>query len=169
GPDFGVFFVLGAVALSGIYFFHIPMHGSVEGDHQMAMIMQVQNNPDGSPRYTLSFIPPEGQVQPNQDVTLRFRVYNADTGQQVTDFDTVYEKLVHLVIVDNALQYFDHIHPVLQNGEFVVTTKFPKSDLYHLYLNFQPSGGLEQQVGVSLKVGNKAPATATQTPDTQLT
>jgi hypothetical protein len=170
GSEFGVFFVFGAVVVSGLFFFHLPGHDHGLGipvSSHLAM-MQAQNN-STSTRYTLSFIPPEESIIPNKDTTLKFRIYNADTGEQVTKFDSLYEKLVHLVIVGGELQFFSHIHPVLQNGEFIVTTKFPKNDLYHLYLNFQPGGGPEQQFGVTLAVGNQPAAASVQSADNNLT
>src|SRR5260221_717241 len=92
-------------------------------------------------------------VQPNQDTTLHFQVYNASTGTPVNLFKIVYAKPMHLIIVNNNLTYFNHIHPVQNGNEFVITTQFPTSDMYRLYIDFQPFGAIEQQFAFSVPVG----------------
>ncbi len=110
-------------------------------------------NGDRTKRYTASFFAPDN-VQPNQDVTLRFKIYDASSGNPISLFQRLYSMPMHLMVVDSPLVFFEHIHPVEQaNGEFTITTQFPKSDIYHLYIQFQPTGGIEQQFGFVLPVG----------------
>lgn len=128
-------------------------------------------NGDRTKRYTVSLIAPD-TVQPNQDTTLRFRVYDSSSGNQVSFFRIIFAKPMHLMITDSTLSYFSHIHPIQQGKEFVVTTQFPQTGLYHLYIEFQPFGGIEQQIGFTLPVEigvNDTIAFPTQPVDTTLT
>ena len=109
-------------------------------------------NGDRLLRYTESFFTPDNP-QPNQDIPLKFRIYNASSGNVVSYFRALYEKPMHLIIVDSGLTYFSHIHPTQIGQDFVVTTQFPNASAYHLYTTYQPFGGIEQQDGFILPVG----------------
>ncbi len=125
---------------------------------------------DRTRRFTVSFTPPATAVQPNQDTQLSFKVYDASSGNPVSIFSRVYEKVMHLIVVDNELQNFSHIHPEQTIDGFTITTKFPHPGRYHLYLDFQPTGAIEQQFGFTVNVGTvDQPAVASQNPDTNLT
>lgn len=108
---------------------------------------------DLSKRYTVS-IDAADNVKPGQNTTLTFRVFDAASGNAVVLYQQVYEKLMHLIIVDSALVYYDHIHPEQQGNEFTVLTKFPKAGRYHLYIDFHPAGATEQQMAFILDVGH---------------
>ncbi len=124
---------------------------------------------DRTKRFTVNFKHPD-RVQPKEDVPLMFEVFDAGSGNKVQLFQTIYEKTMHLIIVDSTLQYFTHIHPVQDENGFAITTQFPKDGYYHLYTNFQPYGAIEQQFGFTLKVGNPDNnRTSTNKPDTQRT
>lgn len=124
---------------------------------------------DRTKRYSVDFALPEN-IQPNTDVTLSFKVYDASSGNQVLLFNKVYTKLVHLIIVDSELKYFNHIHPEFKDGEFSITTQFPKGSRYHLYTDFQPFGAIEQRIATTVTVGDVTnPAVATTQVDTNLT
>ncbi len=170
-PKFGISFVLVMVLLtSGLIYLYLPSGGSTSlGIHaahiQLAQqVAQQQNslsnfsnipglNGDRTKRYTASFFAPD-RVLPNQDATFKFRIYDASNGDQINYFLKAYAYPMHLIIVDSTLNYFEHIHPDEQgNGDFTITTQFPKAGLYHLYIQFQPAGGIEQQIGFSLPVG----------------
>lgn len=108
---------------------------------------------DSTLRYTVSF--DHAAVVPGEATNLRFSVYNASSGNPVDTFKILYEKSAHLVIVNDALTYYDHIHPDYdaETNSLRVSAVFPKEDRYHLYLNYEPLGAIEQQVGFSLAVG----------------
>jgi DMSO/TMAO reductase YedYZ heme-binding membrane subunit len=170
--QFGPVFILSIFLLTLLSTIFIIPHGAAPtlGIHSQHL-QQLQNaatSGNSTVRYTVSMSAPE-QIAPNKDVALSFKIFNADTGAQETQFNPVFTKLMHLVIVNNELDYYSHIHPELSNGAFAITTQFPKADLYHLYLNFQPDDGQEQQFALTLPVGNFVPTAATQTPDTNLT
>jgi DMSO/TMAO reductase YedYZ heme-binding membrane subunit len=119
-------------------------------------------------RFTVSFNHSE-KVSANHPADLRFQVFDASSGSQVVQFDRVYEKLMHLVIVDSDLHYYAHLHPEQEGNEFFISTSFPKNSLYHLYVDFQPAEASEQQFAFTLPVGPPAQLTSSDLlPDTNL-
>ncbi len=106
---------------------------------------------DKTKRYSVSFLHPE-QVEASKDVKLQFLVNDASSGNPVNFFTKVYEKPLHLIIVDDSLQFFTHLHPDQIVGGFEITTQFPHYGSYRLYQNFQPTGAIEQQTAFSLNV-----------------
>lgn len=171
-PRFGLSFLLFSVLLGIAYFTVInpvtsstnPVSFDIHAAHkQLAQqtSQQPQNrlmstipglNGDRTKRYTVSLLPPD-TVSPNQDTTLTFKIYDAANGDPVQLFRILYAKTMHMIIADSSLQYFAHIHPTQIGNAFTVTTQFPKPDVYRIYLEFQPFGGIEQQVGFTLPVG----------------
>ncbi|MGH7203373.1 MAG: ferric reductase-like transmembrane domain-containing protein, partial [Candidatus Levyibacteriota bacterium] len=111
-------------------------------------------NGDRTKRYTVSMSTNPANPQPNQPVTIRFQVYDADSGNTVTYFRLLYTQFMHFMAVNSDLTYFNHDHARQDGNDFVITTQFPKDDLYHLYIQFQPLGGIEQQMAFTLPVGN---------------
>jgi hypothetical protein len=108
-------------------------------------------------------------VNPEQDVDLIFKVFDASNGTAVTVFKRPYQELFHLVIVDNSLTYFNHIHPQQKGSQFSITTSFPEAGIYRLYADAQPLGGIDQQMAFSLSVGNTQNEKSTVEPDKNLT
>ncbi|HEY0907987.1 MAG TPA: hypothetical protein VGE35_01420 [Candidatus Paceibacterota bacterium] len=104
------------------------------------------------PKFNVSLGKPD-MITPGASTTIDFTVYDAKTGDQVTKFDIISDKLMHLIVVNDALTYFDHIHPVFDGKKFSVTHKFPKADSYRLYTDFQPRGAEETQVGFKVIAG----------------
>ncbi len=120
---------------------------------------------DRTLRYTASFSHP-ADIEPNQDTPLDFQVFNASSGNEVDLFQFVYSKTMHLVIIDDELKFFTHIHPTQTGSHFDINTVFPHPGEYHLYLDFQPLGAIEQQFAFSVQVGNVVTsAQALQSPD----
>ncbi|HZE86835.1 MAG TPA: ferric reductase-like transmembrane domain-containing protein [Methylomirabilota bacterium] len=174
-PSFGLSFTVTAVILGTIFFSFIspivpstngPVSFDIHAAHRQ-LAQQAQQNPlgnnfnnlpglngDRTKRYTVSMSTDPKTTQPNQDITIHFQIYDASSGIRVPFFRTLYAKQMHLIIVNNNLTYFSHIHPTQDGQDFVITTQFPTNDMYHMYISFQPFGGIEQQVGFSLPVGN---------------
>jgi DMSO/TMAO reductase YedYZ heme-binding membrane subunit len=123
---------------------------------------------DRTKRFTVDIETP-ASILPNTDVPLTFRVYDASSGKQIVFFERVYEKLMHFIIVDSELQYFNHIHPEQIGTKFTITTQFPKAGTYHLYVDFQPVGAVEQQFAFSVNVGGGDVKLSSVQPDTNLT
>ncbi len=92
--------------------------------------------------------------KPHEPVELTFDIRYADDDTQVTEFETIHEKLFHLLFTSGDLAWFEHQHPVRgADGKFRITWKFPKPGLYRLYADFTPSDGDNQVIMVPLTVG----------------
>jgi hypothetical protein len=100
--------------------------------------------------------PMEITTQPNSfrsgdKVRMHFKITNPITKEPVKEFDVVHEKLFHLFVISQDLEFFDHIHPErLEDGSFVIETSFPRPAHYRLYADFLPTGGTPQVVQKSL-------------------
>jgi hypothetical protein len=83
-------------------------------------------------------------IKPDIPVDLAIDVLG-NNGESITKFDIFQEKLMHLIIVSNNLEFFNHIHPNYQeNGRFEVKTVFPKSGDYTIFSDYKPSGQQER-------------------------
>lgn len=111
--------------------------------------------PGTGAQYTLSVeIPPNPTA--NTAIPLSFRVFTANTGSLVTQFDLVHDKLAHLVIANDKLNYYSHIHPDFANGQFTVQATLPADDNYRAYISFEPKGDAEQVFAYTFQVGKGA-------------
>ncbi len=159
--------ILVSVIVLGGYFVFFPQQGAVSfGLHSkhLQQLEQQQSSGIESPllasmqgdktlRYTVGLEKPE-QILPNQNTELKFVLYNATNGSPVNLYKKIYEKEAHLVVVNDELNYFEHIHPQRNGNTFTITTTFPKPGVYRAYLSYQPVGAVEQQVGFSMNVGS---------------
>ncbi len=94
-------------------------------------------------------------IEPNTPVQLSFTITNSTNANSVTDFDLLHEKIVHLIIVDDNLETFQHVHPEVNGNVFTSDVSFPDNGSYHAYIDFQPKGGGEEQFSFSIKIGNE--------------
>jgi len=163
-PKFGVLTLIVAVIIVGLLFrIYAPGSGALSLGIHAQHLAQLQGGTTGSqavagPRYIISLAPTK--ADPGKPTQLTFTIFNADTGDQVKDFNIVHDKLMHLVIIDNDLVSYNHLHPELVDGRFVQTTTFAKAGLYRLYIEFSPKGGQDQALALSLPVGTVANNTA---------
>jgi hypothetical protein len=74
-------------------------------------------------------------------------VRNPKDDSVIQRFETVHERLFHLFIVSQDLDYFAHIHPNLHaNGALDVDVKLPREGVYQLVGDFVPTGAAPQLV-----------------------
>jgi hypothetical protein len=99
-------------------------------------------------------------LQPGRDAVLTLHALNPLSGVTTKDFEIVHEKLIHLFIISENLEYFAHVHPVLQpDGSFVQKVNLPNSGMYRLLADFYPAGSVPQlAVGTLFATGTSAPA-----------
>jgi hypothetical protein len=106
--------------------------------------------------------PMELKVKPSlfrarDKVQLEFRIDDPTSTQQVNHFEIVHEKLFHLFVVSQDLQFFLHEHPVPQtDGSFLYELTFPKPGMYRVVGDFYPSGGTPQLTARTLIVPGAA-------------
>jgi hypothetical protein len=82
-----------------------------------------------------------------EKVQLKFRVADPRTGKTVDHYEIVHERLFHMFLVSDDLQYFVHDHPVPQpDGTFLYDEIFPKPGLYRVAGDFYPAGGTPQLI-----------------------
>lgn len=94
---------------------------------------------------------------PGKPIELTFRVLNPDTGKVVNDFAIVHEKLMHLFVVSENLEFFAHEHPVPQkDGSFTLSLTLPYGGMYRLLADFYPSGSVPQLAVTTLFLKGQA-------------
>lgn len=78
-------------------------------------------------------------------VDLVFKIKDPKTGAAVNQFEVVHEKLFHMFIVSQDLEYFLHDHPVFSgNGTFRYSGVLPKPGMYRALADFYPANGTPQ-------------------------
>lgn len=115
--------------------------------------------PDGDEyRVTVTLRP--RTPRPGQKIQLAFTVTASKTGRRVSDFQVVHEKLYHLFIVSQDLQFFLHDHPRKgSDGVFRYDVVFLKPGMYRLLSDFYPQGDSPQLITNTVIVPG-APITA---------
>ena len=74
-------------------------------------------------------------------------------------FQIVHEKLFHLFVVGQDLQFFVHDHPIFEpDGSFRYEMEFPKPGMYRILGDFYPDGATPQLIAKTVFVsgGNSA-------------
>ena len=103
----------------------------------------------------LKLTPPN--LHPGKEVQMAFTVTDPKTGKQVTDFQVIHEKLFHLFIVSQDLQYFVHDHPEKgPDGVFRFNTVLPRAGMYRVLSDFFPQGGTPQLIVKTIVVPGAA-------------
>lgn len=143
---------------------NLPSTGSHAGMDMSGMAGMNMSMGASSTQYTLSVQTPPN-ITAGSSVPFSFKVFTASTGSLVTQFNTVHDKLAHLVIVNDKLSYYSHIHPDLTDGQFTISTSFPADDNYRAYISFEPKGGAEQVFAYSFVVGKGASGAPDKTVD----
>ena len=99
-------------------------------------------------------------LQPGQPVQLIFGIHDPWKGRPVTKFQIVHEKLFHMFVVSQDLEFFLHDHPVFSPMEPSVTTisRFPKAGMYRVLGDFYPDGATPQLIAKTMFVAGTPPA-----------
>ncbi len=92
-------------------------------------------------------------VKAGQPLELAFTVKDPNTGRLVRDFQTIHEKLYHIFIVSQDLEYFVHGHGEQgPDSVFRFHTSLPKSGMYRVLSDFYPNGGTPQLIPKTILV-----------------
>lgn len=90
-------------------------------------------------------------------------------GRPVQEFEVNHEKLLHLIIVNRDLSFFNHIHPdYKENGVFTVNTTFPTGGEYQLFADFVPKGAAGTTLSEWVNIEGQEEKTSTIESDTSL-
>lgn len=107
-------------------------------------------------------------LMPNQEAVARITVRDKRNNAIVKKFQTVQEKLMHIVIVGRDLSTYQHIHPQQENdGTFTVAFTLPKEGTYIWYVGYSPPDFLENLSVITLKTQNAPPEEAMLAVDVQ--
>ena len=73
------------------------------------------------------------------DQELTIHEYGSGSAAPIRFYDRDMTKKLHLIIVDDGLQSFMHVHPALQpDGAFILKQHFPHGGIWHLYADGIP-------------------------------
>jgi len=104
--------------------------------------------------------------KPGERLDFTFRIRDPRKNTPVTKFETVHEKLFHLFVVSQDLDYFVHDHPVPQpGGVFTYSATLPKRGLYRILGDYYPTGGIPQLTERTIIVPGGHLETAKLSPD----
>jgi len=93
-----------------------------------------------------------------EKANLDFMVRDPWKNRPVTNFQIVHEKLFHMFVVSQDLQFFVHDHPRFQpDGNFVYDIAFPKAGMYRILGDFYPDGATPQLIAKTVIVPGPAP------------
>jgi len=103
--------------------------------------------------YPLEITTTPKTVKPGENTELKFRIEDPTTGKTVQDFVVMHEKLYHLFVVSQDMQFFQHIHPEKQpDGTFNLGVKFPHSGMYRILSDLYPASGTPQLIAKTMMV-----------------
>lgn len=112
---------------------------------------------------------PEGDPQAGVPAMLALSIIGSGD-KPIDAFDITNEKLLHLIVVSEDLQHFQHVHPEYKGGGvFELPITFPASGKFELYADFVPSGMNELTRTGTVEVGGAATNLAVLQPSESLT
>ena len=99
----------------------------------------------------LKITPPAVKV--GEKVQLEFSVLDPENSKLIQHFQIIHEKLFHMFVISQDLQFFVHDHPVFgSDGKFRYEITFPKPGLYRLLGDFYPDGATPQLIAKTIIV-----------------
>lgn len=136
-------------------------HGDSHGNHSAAAKPVLED-------LNVSFTFPTGAAKANEETELTIQITDKD-GKTVNKYDINHEKLLHLIIVNHDLSFFNHIHPEFKgDGTFTVNTSFPAGGEYKVFADFIPTGGANSTLSEWVKVEGKESKHAAIPPEGKL-
>lgn len=153
------------------HIFSCPMHPEVrgkEGDKcpKCNMPLEHMDNLEGNGKsyfMRLSSNPTEAESQ--KSVVLSFTPTEKGNESTQVPLDVEMEKKLHLIIVSEDLDFFDHQHPEYQpSGSYDLAYTFPTGGNYLLFAGYKPTGAedMTDKLPVSVKGKIKAKVTFTK-------
>jgi hypothetical protein len=90
---------------------------------------------------------------------LTFTIHDPWKDRPVKNYIEVHEKLFHMFVVSQDLQFFLHDHPILRDdGTFDFNLAFPKPGMYRVVGDFYPDGATPQLIAKTVFVPGAAPS-----------
>ncbi|MCP6758318.1 MAG: hypothetical protein NHB32_05940 [Fischerella sp. CENA71] len=99
------------------------------------------------------------KIIPKSPVSLAIDIKDK-AGKPIANFDKFQEQLMHLIVVSDDLQSFQHVHPTYKgNGRFEVKTDFPYPSGYTLFSDYKVAGKAEQVSVLKTQVSGQSSTT----------
>src|SRR6266852_3940369 len=138
---------------------HPDVHSGKPGVCPRCGMALVSHLPDRI-EYPLQMTQSPAVLKGSSVATLTFRVLDPQTGRVVNHFEIVHEQLMHIFLVSENLQFFTHLHPVLEaDGSFRLPVRLPYGGTYRLLADYYPAGSVPQLTVKTLLVsGHSEPA-----------
>ena len=131
--------------------FICPMHPNevkaTPGTCSICGMTLVPGDPMATADYTLRLTTEPRAIKAGQKTKFKIAILHPLTGEPVTQFAEVHDKLFHLFIVSRDMKEFFHEHPVLEkDGSFTIEHVIPTPGHYMLFSDFMPIGGGPQMI-----------------------
>jgi hypothetical protein len=131
--------------------FICPMHPNevkaTPGTCSICGMTLVAGDPMATADYTVRITTEPRAVRAGQKNKFRIVVLHPLTGEPVTQYAEVHDRLFHLFIVSRDMKEFFHEHPVLEkDGSFTIEHVIPAPGHYMLFSDFMPIGGGPQMI-----------------------
>lgn len=109
-------------------------------NHDSAMISHAgKENYAEVHKYSIEFISNNFLSGSNSELT--FNIKDKTSGLPVSELDVVHDKIMHVILIRNDLEYFDHIHPRQKEiGVFSVSYQFYAPGEYRVWIDFTVDG-----------------------------
>jgi hypothetical protein len=128
--------------------------------------MKLASNIPDPVEYHMDLTTTPRALKPLEKTRMEFFIHDPWKDRQVTKFAVVHEKLFHMFVVSQDLQFFLHDHPIYSpDGTFYYDIAFPKPGMYRVLGDFYPDGATPQLIAKTLLVPGAAPAPAALTRD----
>jgi hypothetical protein len=92
-------------------------------------------------------------LRPGSRASLHFTVRDPYRELVVSNFEVMHEKIFHLFVMSQDLEFFAHEHPVQgPEGDFFLDIDLPESGMYQVLADFYPTGATPQLIAKSFIV-----------------
>lgn len=92
-------------------------------------------------------------------LTTAFGFHLEREGTVLKEFDLLHERPMHFIVVRDALDEFQHLHPqVTSDGTATVDIAFPTAGTYWVFVDCQPKGESQQTIRHEIRVAGEPPA-----------
>lgn len=156
-----LFLLLAVVAIAQDRVYVCPMHPDVRSSQPGLCPrcgMKLAANLPEPVEYRMDLAVTPRLARASERVKLSFTVRDPWKGRAVTRFQSIHERLFHLFVVSQDLQFFAHGHPeMLPNGAFAYEIAFPNAGMYRMLADFYPDGATPQLIAKTVIVPGAAP------------
>lgn len=144
----GIIFVLAAV----LFLISNPKTNPLSS-HGQNHVEENTHTMEENERYNVLLISAE-TIIPGVPTKLDLEIWDTNTRQKLTDFETVSEQKIHVLVVDTTLKHFQHLHPTITAEKITIDLTLPETGVYKAYATFQPFGAGEQIYNFNLYAGD---------------